>query len=221
MRKYRIHYNYSLKNGWLADFYSNKRKQKWNKENSMQIALLYNNRREFSKKNHYVYKISCRNGWIDDICKHMEIRGNITKRMIYSYIFPDNYIYVGLTYDIDVRNAQHMSNIRLTTVGKHRIKTGLIPTLIKHTDYIPIEEAKLKEGNVLNFYKNKGYLILNISRTGGLGGCKIKCSKDKCVRAVSLCRTSKEFRNNYKKEYWAAQRHGWLAEITSNLIREK
>lgn len=221
MKKYRVPYNNALKNGWLEEFFPNKKELKWNRENSQEIALLYNSRREFSKKNHYVYKMSCRNGWIDDICQHMKIRGNTTKRMIYSYLFPDNSIYVGLTYNIDIRNSQHMSDLRPTTVGKYRIKTGLIPILIKHTDYIPTEEAKLKEGEILNLYKLEGYNILNVSKTGALGGGTIKCNKDDCIKAVSLCKTSKEFRDNHKKEYWAAQRHGWLAEITSNLIRLK
>lgn len=222
MKKYRVPYNNALKNGWLEEFFIDKKEPKWNKENSKEIALLYKNRKEFEKGNHYVYKMSCRNGWIDEICQHMEVKGNKYKRLIYLYLFPDNHVYVGLTYDINKRNIAHLGNSKKqTAVSKHIKKTGLLPKLIKHTEYLPVEEARLKEGEILNDYKNKGFIILNESKTGAIGGNTPKWNIDMCIKAASLCKTSKEFRNNHKCEYWAAQRNGWLAEITSHLIRLK
>ena len=151
----------------------------------------------------------------------MEILGNIKIRMIYSYVFPDNYVYVGLTYNIDIRNSQHMSNEgKQTAVKKHIIKTGLTPALIKHTNYITIEEAKLKENEILNVYKNKGYLILNTAKTGGLGRC-IKHDKETCKQMALLCKTVKEFKIKYPKEYNAARNNKWFPEIGNHLLRFK
>ncbi len=38
----------------------------------------------------------------------MEIIGNKFKRCIYAYEFSDNYVYVGLTLNLDKRNNRHL-----------------------------------------------------------------------------------------------------------------
>lgn len=44
---------------------------KWTKEKCKEISIKYSTKKDFKKKSPYVYKISCKNKWLDDICKHM------------------------------------------------------------------------------------------------------------------------------------------------------
>lgn len=43
----------------------------WNKEKCQEESLKYNNRKEFSDKSSYVYKICSKNKWLNDVCSHM------------------------------------------------------------------------------------------------------------------------------------------------------
>jgi len=45
----------------------------WTKENCQKESLKYKTRLEFQKGSKNAYQSSLRNGWLDDICGHMEI----------------------------------------------------------------------------------------------------------------------------------------------------
>jgi hypothetical protein len=69
-------YNKCSKMGWLNELHNIiglKRKPKgyWNKNNCKKEALQYNTRSELKKCNNTVYKICCKNGWLDEVCVHM------------------------------------------------------------------------------------------------------------------------------------------------------
>ena len=97
-----------------------------------QIALKYKTKKEFSEKDKTAYKMAHKRGWIDEICIHMEILGNKYNRCIYSYEFPDNCVYVGLTCNIDERDRQRKLN-KHDQVTKHINETGLIPIKLSIT----------------------------------------------------------------------------------------
>lgn len=65
----------ALKNKWLNDICSHMvllmKRNYWNFEKCKEESLKYKNRTEFSKKSPYVYKISRKNGWLNEICNHM------------------------------------------------------------------------------------------------------------------------------------------------------
>jgi hypothetical protein len=44
----------------------------WSYDKCKEEALKYNNRTEFNKNSHYCYIISYKNGWLDEICFHMD-----------------------------------------------------------------------------------------------------------------------------------------------------
>lgn len=46
----------------------------WNKERCRLEALKYSNRSEFSKQSNGAYTAALKNGWLDEICKHMIIK---------------------------------------------------------------------------------------------------------------------------------------------------
>ena len=71
-------YNAAKKNGWLDEISQHfielrKPNGYWTKEKCQEEALKYKTKIEFRTKNISAYDISYRNGWLDDICKHMKI----------------------------------------------------------------------------------------------------------------------------------------------------
>lgn len=80
---------------------------KWSKEKCQEEALKYKHKIDFKKNSKGAYSASLKNGWKDEICSHMIPLGNKHKRLIYRFIFPDNYFYVGLTCNSSRRKNEH------------------------------------------------------------------------------------------------------------------
>ena len=81
----------------------------WTKERCKEESLKYSNRKEFKMLSKSAYAIVQRNGWSNELCSHMSYLGSLLKRFIYLYTFTDNSIYIGLTYNIEERNRNHLS----------------------------------------------------------------------------------------------------------------
>lgn len=78
-KKYSSAYNSSLRNGWIEDICKHMSGRSipcdyWNKERCRLEALKYSNRSEFSKQSNGAYTTALKNGWLDEICKHMIIK---------------------------------------------------------------------------------------------------------------------------------------------------
>ncbi len=177
-------YYKSYINNWLDDICKHmieikKKSNYWTKEKCQEESLKYKTKSEFQKKSTSAYNSAYINNFLDDICVHMITIGHKYKRCIYSYEFSDNYVYVGLTFNINDRNNRHLRDKR-SSVYKHILETNLQPYLRKITEYIDVELASNKEGEILNEYKNNGWNILNKSKTGNLGGVYIKWNYENC-----------------------------------------
>lgn len=80
---FRLHsgnaYYTASRNGWLNGVCSHiplirNQKGYWNKERCQEEALKFNNKMVFIKNCHYAYVASHKNGWMDEICSHMDKR---------------------------------------------------------------------------------------------------------------------------------------------------
>ncbi len=168
-------YESAKHNGWLDDICQHMAFKKlpngyWNIiENCRIRALKYQTKKEFVKNSPHVYNIALKNGWLDDICKHMILIGNKYERCIYAYEFSDNYVYVGLTYNLDKRESDRNQDI-YDAVTIHKNKTNLIPIRKQLTNYLPVKEASILEGKYLEKYVSNGWISLNRRKTGGIGG---------------------------------------------------
>jgi hypothetical protein len=72
-------YEVLRKNGWLKDACSHMKipyetKFKWSKEKCGKLALKYKHRKEFQKDNKNAYYSAMHNGWLDEICQHMQYK---------------------------------------------------------------------------------------------------------------------------------------------------
>ncbi len=91
---------------------------------------------------------------MNEINGHFTLLGNHNKRFIYAYEFPDNHVYVGLTYSFEERNKWH--NIG-GTVFNYSQETGLKPIFIELiSEPVDVKDAKILEELHLNNYINKG-----------------------------------------------------------------
>jgi predicted GIY-YIG superfamily endonuclease len=207
----RSSYTISQRNKWLDDIclhMTKKPSSYWTKERCQEEALKYKTRTEFKNKSYQAYKYSRINCWFDDICNHMPIIGNMYKRCIYSFEFEDNYVYIGLTYNINQRSEAHYTNLS-SQVNKHIKNTKLQPKLIKLTNYIDVELAKVKEAEFIELYRNKKWNILNIQNAGNVGGNNRKITEDKCREVVEKYTSLSLFRNENKNIYKNISRYNW------------
>jgi predicted GIY-YIG superfamily endonuclease len=193
------------------------------------IASSANTKTEFMTKFPGAYQVALRMdkvkpGFFDKITSHMLSLGSKHKRMVYGYFFPkNNAVYVGLTYNINERNKQHLiidvDEKKQTTVAKFINETQENPELVKFTDYIDVQEAQKKEGEYVNKFKSE-YLILNKVKTGGLGH-GLKYTDEELKDLLSNIFDYKDLYTKHYPLYTSAKRRGriFLNDATSHMIK--
>lgn len=180
-----------------------------NKENCIIRAQKYRTRSAFQKsEDGRFYNYALRNGFLDEICGHMERIGNLSLRCIYVATFSDNHAYIGLTGNADNRWKAHLRS-KQSAIYKHMQKTGLSPKFKRLTDYMTKEEASIQEGKYKEKYQKEGWIILNIAKTGALGGLT-GYSKDEVLEEAAKYTSLRQFRlkspgyyeSGYRSDYW-------------------
>ena len=189
----------------------------YSKEVCHSAALKCKSRSEFARRFKGEYFAAMRNEWLDDICSHMKPLGNRYKRCIYVYEFLDidgfNYAYVGLTDNLAFRDKVHA---RKGAVYKFCRTHNLVkPTPKQLTDYIDKEEAKKLEGEYLHKYIQKGWLPINIAKTGGLGG-HLRFdgfTYQQCLEIGKRYTKRSDWKQQAYSSYYIADKLGWLDTI--------
>jgi hypothetical protein len=193
----------------------------WTKDMVWKEALNYRTRSDFMKGNYAAYQAAHNKGWYDDVTSHMVRVGNLYKRLVYAYEFPDNSVYVGLTFDKDDRDYRHKTKEK-SAVYQQIKKTGNQP-IIKFIsdDYIDAQDAINLEHCTIEKYRQEGWTILNKAKAGGLGGCSKRWTKDE-VKSIALnYNNPTEFRAKHSSAFNAAKRNNWLDEILSHMTNRK
>ena len=193
----------------------------WTDEMIKDEAKKYKTRSEFQRNGKGAYSAATNRGILDDVTMHMEPVGSRYQRLIYAYEFPDNHVYVGLTYNLDKRDRSHTQK-ETSAVFRHMIETGLKPIRKSLTGYMDKNEAVKKENDVLDSYILKGWIPLNIAKTGSLGGGILKWTDDKIREEVSKFNTLNDFYKNSRSAFNAAKNRGedFFNEVTKNLVRK-
>lgn len=218
-------YNSSRVNGWLNELCSHMKLLKhpkgyWTKELCHIEAIKYNNRTDFCTQSSGAYNYSKRNGFLDEICIHMINIGNRYKKCIYVYEFSDNCAYIGLTYNLEKRHSDR-KKFKKDQVTKHIKKTSIQPIRKQLTDYINVDEAIKLEGFYVEFYKNNGWQILNVAKTGSIGNGIIKWTKEECYKEALKYKSRTDFKCNSISAYNSSKNHKWLNDVCSHMIDGK
>lgn len=220
--KSRTCYSIATKNKWLDDICNHmmpllKKRSYWTFDKCQEVALKCTSQKEFYKNYRMAHDVARENNWLIDIRKHMDIIGNKYKRLIYAIEFKDKSIYIGLTYNIKQRYYQHL-NKDYSTVYKYIKKIGLNPICIPLTDLLDVEDAIVEEKNYIEKYKNDGYLILNKSKAGAIGGSNsIKWTFENCKKEALKYESRNEFCVNSGGAYQASIKHSWLDEVCKHM----
>ena len=208
------------KNGWLDEICSHMEfrwQRKWDtKEKCAKEAIKYKSKTEFQKHSPGAWKAANRYDWLDEICSHMVIYGNLFKRCIYAFEFSDMSVYIGLTDNIKRRERQHLKSSN-SAVYKHIRKTSLIPILQILHEYTDKELAKILEEFYIEDYRNKGWNILNRAKAGSLGGKYVFWTYEECRLHALQCSTRSEFLSKYPGGYASATKNNWLDEICQHM----
>jgi len=225
VNKYNSAYKVCVKNKWVNEVCKHliklrKPNNYWTKEKCYDEALKYKTKTEYIKSSNGSYKAAFRNGWLDDICSHMDELGSIFKRYNYVYEFEDNHVYIGLTCDMDRRNYEH-NNFKNSPVFKHITKTGLIPKLIVDELKL-VDKSKEIEINTIETYKENGWILLNKYKGGGIGsGIKTKWDKEKCHQEALKYKTRLEFQKNSHTAYKFCLKNKILDFVCSHMIKKR
>jgi hypothetical protein len=205
-----------------------KSQQPYTDQELINFASSANTKTEFINKFPSPYQVAVKRGedFYNKITSHMTPLGSKHKRMVYGYFFPkNNAVYVGLTYNINERNKQHLiidvDEKKQTTVAKFINETQENPELVKFTDYIDVQEAQKKEGEYVNKFKSE-YLILNKVKTGGLGH-GLKYTDEELTQLLSNIFNYKDLYTKHKSLYRAAKRRGldFLRDVTKHMERNQ
>lgn len=207
-------------NGWIDDVKAIlPHKTYWNRKLVEQEIKDkgYKNKKEFREGSPGAYSHAAKHGFLDEVCKDMEVLGHWGKRKIYVYEFEDGYAYVGLTDNLDRRNYQHFHGN--SPVGRHFRKTGADYEWKIISDWLTKEEAKIREDEMINVYASKGWKMLNRKKGGSLGGGLREplYKMDELKAAASTCIQRVEFRRKYPSMYEFLLRHNIKEEVLGHL----
>ncbi len=190
-------------------------------------AAKYSSRSEFHRGNAGAYKASLRFNWIDDfdsVYKPKEKKIDNAPRAIYAYIDKENnWVYVGLTKDVNNRDKGHRRGIKkkgiiiYDTVWKHFNEVGKpIPKPKVLMIELTAQEARYHEDWYRRAYKRAGWTTGNKAKTGefcsSLGGGNIVWTYEKSRDIASKCKNIIEFKKKNCSAYASAYNNGWLGD---------
>lgn len=162
----------ALANGWNFEIRNlfDKKRQFWDSKEKCRVAARQcKTRSEFQKRYNGAYNRALKDGYLDEICSHMEIVGNLSKRKIYVFEFEDNYAYVGLSCNPRRRLYSHICD-KDSAVYKHISDTGAKYNFKTLTDWLSYDVAGDVEDDYIEEYRSAGWNMLNRVKGGSLGG---------------------------------------------------
>jgi predicted GIY-YIG superfamily endonuclease len=192
--------------------------KKWTVQAIIKDAKKYQHKSDWSKNSNSAYNAAKARGCFEKAIKHMVPLGNIMRRCVYSIKIKDKkIIYIGLTYNFKKRIRAHLKTKRFKEISKRFGDIAIIPK--KLTGYTSLERAIFNEKKYENFYRNKGFKILNIAKTGGIGGGLIKWTKEAVIISAKKFKTISTWSNKFRSAVNAAHDKGWMEEATAHMIR--
>ncbi len=211
------------RNGWLDEVCAHmvrgrKPNNFWTKERCAEEALKYKSRTAFKTGCQGGYTVAYKNGWLDEICTHMQSSGDFCNRFVYEIAdHSQKAVYVGLTCNPNKRLKEHRSSPK-GVIARHGSEYDLEMALL--SELIPAVIAAQKEQFFIDKYRAMGYEILNRTNAGALGYIKIKWTKEKCAKEALKYKHRSDFCKHSHRAYDAALREGWLDDICSHMTRK-
>lgn len=188
----------------------------WTRERVIEEAKKYSSRSDFQKCSGGAYAIAASHGLLDEACAHMQKKGSQYERAVYAFEFEDRSVYVGLTFDYDVRYREHLTQNK--HVGRKLKQVGA--RYVRFGKWFPLEEAAREEARVITEYREGGWTILNRAKPGGVGSRPRKWTLDEIKSRASKYDTVQAFAAANYSAYTTAHKHGWWGDISQHLERK-
>ncbi|AGB06850.1 hypothetical protein [Vibrio phage VH7D] len=192
----------------------------WNLETLQEDASKYNSRSEWEKRSRSAYYAAQRRGLLDECCAHMKpSTKTLINRCIYR-IYAGNEIYIGLTYDVDVRFREHKTKTKkiIKLIERHGIDNVKFEQI---TDYMDQELAQIAEAEHIESYRNNDWVILNRAKAGALGKARLKWNLETLQEDASKYNSRSEWEKRSRSAYYIAQKRGLLDECCAHMTRLK
>lgn len=223
-------YQYSLKSGLKEEATSHMERAikppgYWDKERVSKEAKKYKYRTEFMRSCGSAYNKALNEGWLDEICLHMNTEADGYKHSVYSIINKRlNKVYVGITRQhFNKRIKEHKKS---NNSSRSKCIVNLEDTeFLRLTEYIfEASEVKEVETKWVNYYNDKGFIVLNdLKQLGRMGTDRRKYS-DNAIKVEALKYNRRvDFKNGSPRYYDAACSQRILEEVCSHMrgINEK
>lgn len=213
-------YQAAIRNGWIDQVCGHMTSTQlpfgyWDFDKVESEAKLYTTRNDFRKYSMTAYRVACENKWLDQVCSHMEIQGNIKYRYIYEIADHDRKIvYVGLTYSPKKRKESHErdpKSSRIVEAFGHDLPLKVI------SERVSLEEASRLEELYIRHYRVMGYQVLNRAKGGGVGGNYIKWTNDEIAKEALKYENKVAFKEGSRWAYSAALDRGIFDEVCSHM----
>ena len=205
----------------------------WTEERCFVAAKSCEKIKEFSTKYPTAYVRSIEKGWRKNytwLKRSVEIDMVTPNYMIYVYEDKSEKIcYVGLTNNLIKRKSQHKKTryyknrqgvkyYYRDVVNKYFFENGKeLPEPKILESGLTATQAQYKERYWCDFYKNKGWNLLNKAKTGinssSLGGCQAKWTYEALKEEASKYKTKQEFNKMKNSAYKIARENGYLEEF--------
>ena len=211
-------YQAAQQHGWLDEVCSHMTAcyTTWSYESVMKEALKYEFRTAFEDCSPGAYAHAARNNYLDEACSHMSIIGNRCKRAIYALEFPNNSVYVGLSFNPEGRLKKHGNSSNNKHVREY-VKSQAYYHEVIFEGWYDQRNVKIAEEDTIRYYEDLGYNVLNIHKAGGLGGSSIKWTKDEIHKVALNYNSRSEFCDAFGGAYGAARKYGWLDDVCSHM----
>ena len=184
----------------------------------------YDTIKEFEKANQTAVVSARKNGWIKEMTWLVDGRLKMLtdkNDSVYKYYWEEtNSIYIGRTL---MRRQKERDNDHIfdykDTVHKYAKENGLaVPPMEIIEENLTVKEGLEREDYWVNYYKERGYNVLNKAKTGvGSGSTGAigygKWPKEKVFEKASEYQTRLEFKKGCISAYNAAYRNDWLKEM--------
>lgn len=185
----------------------------WTKQRIFEVASQFDTKMNFINAYPGASRAASKNGWWDEICTHMLPQGSIAKRAIYLFEFADNTAYVGLSWNPVARHKQHIQEKSAT--GK-KIIEGVLYKFSVVTGFLDCESAVVAEAHWAQKMIDQGRTLLNVKKTGSLGGLLESWTPELIMKVAREFRTRTSFaRASYA--YHAAKKLGILEEVCGHM----
>jgi hypothetical protein len=215
-------YDKAIKNGWLNIcckhmVYIYIPKGVLNKKHCLSKALKCKNRKEMKQKFPSEYNAIRNNRWHIECFSHMVKIGNSHLRALYAFEHPDRSVYVGLTYNYNVRYNSHMSKNKLLMAKK--AEGGQV--FKTFNEWYSIDIVGKKEADLIEKYRKNGWTILNKAKAGGLGGNTLFWTNKKLIDSAKKCKNIRQWMENFPSAYTLASKRKLLDTCCAHMERRR